>query len=147
MIALFLTTESFLRGLYSFIQAPMMSISGVPIPHPANYSLHPALPSPPLSTQSSLLSTEDALRYALCSMRASLLSVGTGKIKSNLKTKEPKADLTVCRGSGATDRLKSGPGSYRYTPVAKIRFVGRPSGLSGSRKLRKGESQTHRLYH
>ena len=44
-------------------------------------------------------------------------------------------ELTVCRGSGATCRLKSGPGNYRYTPVAKIRFVGRPTRLSGSRKL------------
>ena len=44
-------------------------------------------------------------------------------------------DLIVCRGSGATCRLKSGPGNYRYTPVAKIRFVGRPTRLSGSRKL------------
>ena len=30
--------------------------------------------------------------------------------------------LTVCRGSGATCRLKSGPGNYRFTPVVKIRF-------------------------
>jgi len=59
-----------------------------------------------------------------------------------------REDLIVCRGSGATYRLKSGPGNYRYTPVAKIRFVGRPTRLSGSRKLlMKGELQTRRPYH
>jgi hypothetical protein len=41
-------------------------------------------------------------------------------------------DLTVCRGSSATCRLKSGAGNYRFTPLkpkayqppaeAKIRF-------------------------
>ena len=55
--------------------------------------------------------------------------------KSKVKDWNTKEDLAVCRGSGATYRLKSGPGNYRYTPVAKIRFVGRPTRLSGSRKL------------
>ncbi|TAJ90331.1 hypothetical protein EPO44_14895 [bacterium] len=30
--------------------------------------------------------------------------------------------VSVCRGSGATCRLKSGAGNYRFTPLAKIRF-------------------------
>ena len=37
----------------------------------------------------------------------------------------PKANnqsLAVRRGSGATSRLKSGRGNYRFTPLAKIRF-------------------------
>ncbi len=95
MIALFLTTESFLRGLYSFIQAPMTSIYRVLVPHSA------------LSPRNSVLSTLCAMRYALavglvrpaaCVValryaRFASFNVGTGKIKSNLKTKEPKADL------------------------------------------------------
>jgi hypothetical protein len=30
--------------------------------------------------------------------------------------------LTVRRGSGEANRLKSGAGNYRHTPLAKIRF-------------------------
>jgi len=32
--------------------------------------------------------------------------------------------LTVCRGSSETNRLKSGAGNYRFTPLAKIQFWG-----------------------
>jgi hypothetical protein len=30
--------------------------------------------------------------------------------------------MSVRRRSGATNRLESGAGNYRYTPLAKIRF-------------------------
>ena len=67
--------------------------------------------------------SEEAVRLILVKHRLS----GSGALANS--------GPTVCRGSGATYRLKSGPGNYRYTPVAKIRFVGRPTRLSGSRKL------------
>ena len=121
MIALFLTTESFLRGLYSFIQAPMTSISRVLVPHSASCPLSFSLPHSALSPRNSVLSTLCAMRYALavglvrpaaCVValryaRFASFNVGTGKIKSNLKTKEPKADLTPFLAYNWTEGLLS----------------------------------------
>jgi hypothetical protein len=52
-------------------------------------------------------------------------------------------DLTVRRGSSEANRLESGAGNYRYTPLAKIRFywvrtgvrTSKPMGDMGSNKI------------
>ena len=53
---------------------------------------------------------------------ASRFGLGTTLRPRGRPKTERKSRLSVRRGSGATNRLKSGAGNYRYTPLAKIRF-------------------------